>query len=143
MFVFLVCMAWREDLDFQKNGMPVVARITSKDTGTEIVHRVATTKYVLWYTYEAACQSHWMGIGDVSYDRWQRANVGDDLRIVRLRDRPEISRLAEAADISSQQSWLWAGAVVAAVLVLTGSVLAIYAFIRSGRPAVPDGDRWP
>jgi hypothetical protein len=138
MFVLLVWMAWQEDLDFQRNGMPAVARVTSKDTRTEIVHRVATTKYVLWYTYEAAGQSHWMGIGDVSYDRWERAHAGDDLRIVYLRDRPERSRLAEAADIRSEQTWLWAGAVVAAVLVLTGSILAIYAFLRSGRSAVPD-----
>jgi Protein of unknown function (DUF3592) len=140
MFVLLVWMARQEDLDFQSNGIPVMARVTSKDTRTEIVHRIATTKYVLWYAYEAAGQSHWMGSGDVSYDRWERANVGDDLRIVYLRDRPERSRLAEAADISSQESWLWAGAVVAAVLVISGLILAIYAFSRSGWSAPPGSD---
>jgi hypothetical protein len=132
MFALMVWMARQEDLEFQNGGALVMAKITSKDTRPEIIHKVVTTKYVLWYAYEAAGRSHWLGCGDVSYGRWEQVKVGDDLRIVYLRDHPEKSRLAEDADISSAKSWLWAGALVALVLVLGGSIVTVFAFIRAG-----------
>jgi hypothetical protein len=68
--------------------------------------------------------------GEVSADRWERAQVGDPIKIVYLRSNPAKSRLAEAADIASGESWLGAGVVVAVVLVLAGPALAVYGFIR-------------
>jgi hypothetical protein len=136
MFVLMVWMAWQERIDLQKMGIPVEARVTSKHTRTEIVHRVPTTKYVLWYTYATVDQSHFMGSCDVSYDRWEQANVGDDLRVVYLRDRPEKSRPAEAADVREEEWWLSVGAAVALALILSGLSLAVSALLECVRRCV-------
>jgi hypothetical protein len=134
MLLLLVGMTGQEDEDYQTKGVPAVATVTSKDQRPDVVHNVITTKYILWYTYEAAGRSHWIMDAEVPWDRWEGAKIGDALRIEYLRDDPAKSRLAERADVVSREWWLWATVVAGVVLILTGLSIGIYTFLRAGRP---------
>jgi hypothetical protein len=50
-----------------------------------------------------------------------------------MRDNPARSKLAEKADIASEESLLWLAAAVGVIFLLAGASLATFRFIRSGR----------
>jgi hypothetical protein len=135
LFAILVRAAREEDGVFHTTGMRAMATVIGKDTQTEFLHNILTTKYTLRYTYDAAGRAHWLGWGEVPYDRWERIDVGDIVRIEYLPENPARSRLAESADIDSREAWWWAAVLMAFLLGVSGCLLSAYALIRVARQA--------
>lgn len=115
----------QETYHWQTHGVPIIGTVTNTFEREECSSNNSgcLTNYYVSYRYSVTVGTRHSGTDGLNETRWQTYAPGQDINLLYLPEKPEISSAAYAYDIHTVVMLWYAAAGLGGVLMLTGLLL--------------------